>query len=134
MIVKSAYLEGEIRDGERVDIASFQNGKLIQDCVILNSTAYLAKEKDSESTESVWNGNATEIGLGKYLASCGVDVEAATTERDGKNIEKTFTTPFNSERKRATSVIKIGDKYRVFVKGAPEIVIEYCVNMVGGKG
>jgi len=42
MTVKSAYLEGEIRDGERVDIASFESGKLIQDCVILNSTAYLA--------------------------------------------------------------------------------------------
>lgn len=37
--------------------------------------------------------------------------------------------PFNSSRKRACSVLKNpkdSNKVKIFVKGAPEIVIEYC--------
>jgi magnesium-transporting ATPase (P-type) len=37
--------------------------------------------------------------------------------------------PFNSGRKRATTAVRLPkdqNKVRVFCKGAPEIVIEYC--------
>ena len=38
-----------------------------------------------------------------------------------------FDIPFNSSRKKATSVIQLDSGViRVFVKGAPEIVIDIC--------
>ena len=48
-----------------------------------------------------------------------------------------FKLPFNSKRKRATTVIKHpsqAGRVRVFVKGAPEIVIEKCVSFIGQGG
>ena len=57
-------------------------------------------------------------------------------EQREKN-EVIFKLPFNSKRKRATTVIKHpsqAGKVRVFVKGAPELVIEKCINYLGQRG
>lgn len=45
--------------------------------------------------------------------------------------------PFNSGRKRATTVVRHPDdqnKVRIFCKGAPEIVIEYCDKIFDADG
>jgi len=57
-------------------------------------------------------------------------------EQRGKN-EIIFKLPFNSKRKRSTMVIRHpsqAGKVRVFVKGAPEIIIEKCQKFVGQRG
>jgi len=76
----------------------------------------------------------TEVGLIKYLMHSDIDVMTylANKENDGF-IE--FQIPFNSKRKRATTAIRHPDGHvRVFVKGAPEIVIEYCQNQIVNGG
>lgn len=45
--------------------------------------------------------------------------------------------PFNSRRKRATTVIQHPEdssKVRVFCKGAPEIVLNYCTKFINEAG
>lgn len=68
----------------------------------------------------------TECGLINYLLESGIDCEGLINDRknDGFLI---FDIPFSSARKRATSVIRLTNgNIRVFVKGAPEMVIEMC--------
>ena len=46
-----------------------------------------------------------------------------------RDLNKACSIPFNSIRKRATVVIqhpKDLNKFRVFCKGAPEIVLDFC--------
>lgn len=44
-----------------------------------------------------------------------------------KSSDILWNIPFNSIRKRQTTAVKIGDNtIRVFVKGAPEFVLEDC--------
>ena len=77
----------------------------------------------------------TEVGLVKYLTQSRVSTEKMIDQRD-KN-EVLFKLPFNSKRKRATTVIRHpsqAGKVRVFVKGAPEIIIEKCVSYLGQRG
>lgn len=80
-------------------------------------------------------GNVTEVGLIKYLTQSRVNTERMIEQRE-KN-EVIFKLPFNSKRKRATTVIRHpsqAGKVRVFVKGAPEIIIQKCVNYIGQHG
>lgn len=56
----------------------------------------------------------------------GFDIKQMVIDRD---LNKACSIPFNSMRKRATSVIqhpKDLNKFRVFCKGAPEIVLNFC--------
>lgn len=56
------------------------------------------------------------------------------SEKIGKNkakLDKEFTRiseiPFDSNRKLMTTVHKIGNKYRIITKGAPDILLENCI-------
>jgi len=42
--------------------------------------------------------------------------------------------PLNSERKRSTIVFQKGEGFRIYCKGAPEVVINYCTDMVYAGG
>ena len=78
----------------------------------------------------------TEVGLINYLVDAGFDAEAKLKERKD-DVVPVFGIPFSSKRKRQTTVIKHPSqegKVRVFCKGAPEIVIEYCDSMLGANG
>jgi len=56
--------------------------------------------------------------------SAGISVQDIIRQKEGKILQ---TIPFNSRRKRASTVIQMpNDIVRVFLKGAPEIVIDYC--------
>ena len=34
--------------------------------------------------------------------------------------------PFDSDRKMMTTIHKIGDKYRIITKGAPDVILKKC--------
>jgi Ca2+ transporting ATPase len=64
----------------------------------------------------------------------GVLAHDIIRQKEGRILE---VIPFNSGRKRACTVIRHPDDQnlvRVFVKGAPEIVIEYCDKYYDGNG
>lgn len=70
-------------------------------------------------------GNPTEIALSILGNKAGVKKETLLSE-----IEIIKTLPFSSERKMMSVIIKHGSKYCVFVKGAPDILINKCHGIV----
>ena len=43
-----------------------------------------------------------------------------------KNMERINDIPFDSERKMMTTIHRIGNKYRIITKGAPDVLINRC--------
>lgn len=90
----------------------------LHQAMALNSTAHLAKEEAAEPTVL---GNPTEGALLLWLHDQGVDYEAL---RAAYPVEEQLT--FSTERKyMATVVLRDGHRY-LFVKGAPEMVMNFC--------
>ena len=113
-------------------IQSANSSELITESIVWNSTAYI---ETLENGAKETTGNVTEVGLIKYLTQSKVNTEKLIEQREKNEI--IFKLPFNSKRKRATTVIKHpsqAGKVRVFVKGAPEIIIEKCVKFIGQSG
>jgi calcium-translocating P-type ATPase len=139
MTVASAYLETQVREGTDPDMFSrLVSSEDIADATIMNTTAYYEFKKDADgnqTTEEVGSGNVTELGLLNYLRDSGVAVKdtiATRTEMSTAGVEMQI--PLNSERKRSTIVLPKGDGFRIYCKGAPEVVIEYCTEMVYAGG
>lgn len=64
----------------------------------------------------------------------GVDCFSRIREKEDNVLE---IIPFNSKRKRACTAVRHPfdqNKVRVFLKGAPEIVIDYCTKMINEQG
>jgi len=99
----------------------------LSDSIALNTAAFMVVKDDPNKPEYV--GKSTECALVKMLHKVNVDfnkIREANPER--------LTHEFNSTRKRMSTVVKMGDKYRVFAKGAPEIMIERCKFYMNLKG
>ncbi len=41
--------------------------------------------------------------------------------------------PFSNERKRMTTIHRIGDKYFVYMKGAPDVILDLCSGYYSGE-
>ena len=85
---------------------------------------------DDKTKQTKRLGSATECALLTMAESMGFKYE---DYRDPNR--EVLAIPFNSKRKRMTSVYKTGDtsKYIVYVKGAPDILLPYC-NKIISKG
>jgi len=97
--------------------------------VLYNATAYVGEEDPvTKQKKKTAIGNVTECGLINYLMESDVGCEELISHRKNPGF-KIFDIPFNSSRKRATSVIQLTNgKIRIFCKGAPEVVLEFCDN------
>jgi len=70
-------------------------------------------------------GNGTEVAMLRFLQENEISVQDLLTDRQRVS-EHECSLPFNSIRKRQTTVIrsyKGCDKVRIVVKGAPEVVM-----------
>ena len=78
----------------------------------------------------------------------GLDVQGESTEKAiveaalqiGENkdelykqMERINDIPFDSTRKMMTTIHKVGNKYRIITKGAPEILIKKCTKYISGN-
>ncbi len=79
----------------------------------LCNNAFLGKDEDGEEK---YIGDPTEIAL----------VVSAKKGGAGKNYERIDEMPFSSETKRMTTFHKDGKREVAFMKGAPEVVLEFC--------
>lgn len=89
-------------------------GTMCTDCSILNKKG-----------EYIVEGEATEKAI----------VEAALNIGENKNrlyeqMSRINDIPFDSERKMMSTIHKIGNKYRIITKGAPDILTKKCSNFV----
>ena len=129
MTVQEFYVNDRVIKGDKfATLASDPSHDFIVQSVLYNSSAYVDTKEDplTRQMRKVAIGNVTECGLINYLIASSVDCEELISHRKRPNFLQ-FDIPFDSGRKRATSVVMLpnGD-IRVFVKGAPEVVVEMC--------
>ena len=130
MTVMEAYYLDKIEQG--IKNASLPNASisdLLRDSICYNSSAFI--ETLADGTKKT-RGNVTEVGIINYLKESGIEVEEHIKDRD-LNLETLFTLPFSSARKRSSNVIRHPQQagmIRVFVKGAPDMVMEHCTKII----
>lgn len=102
---------------------------LLTRSICVNSAASVIFDEETKQTKRL--GNATECALLTMAETMGFKYE--NYRNSNKEI---LSLPFNSKRKRMTTVYHSNDpsKYIVHVKGAPEILLPYCSKMIGKDG
>ncbi|CRK45533.1 hypothetical protein BN1723_019765, partial [Verticillium longisporum] len=91
--------------------------KLLKESVAVNTTAFEAEEKGKQ----VFVGTKTETALLDWARKCFA-LGPIAEERSSFPTQQLL--PFNSKRKCMGIVIRLPEnKYRLFIKGAPEIVL-----------
>lgn len=110
---------------------------LLIDAIAINtdySSQCIASTKQNEPMTHV--GNKTECALLGFVLSLCQNYEKIRQEHPEDSFKKVFT--FNSSRKSMSTVIPIGQNnnegYRVFTKGASEIVLQKCEWNLGPNG
>ena len=99
--------------------------------IAVNSTAYEGKNDDDRL---IWIGSKTEVALLGFArtmrAPAAYDYSAL---RKTSQIVKTY--PFSSANKRMSAIVKRPDgQYRLYMKGASEIVLGFCAQVINGEG
>ena len=99
--------------------------ELLKQSIALNSTAF---EGEDDSGQEVFVGSKTETALLSF-ARDHLAMGSVTEERANANVVQFV--PFDSARKSMAAVVKIDEKrYRMFVKGASEILLGRCTKIV----
>ncbi|MDO8456131.1 MAG: cation-translocating P-type ATPase [Burkholderiaceae bacterium] len=75
----------------------------------------------SRSHEGVWVGDPTETALTQVALEAGLD--KAVLEQQFERVQEL---PFDSERKRMSTLHRAGSSFIAYTKGAPESVIPLC--------
>jgi Ca2+-transporting ATPase len=96
---------------------------LMKDSIALNSTAFEAEENGKPT----YIGSKTETALLSFARDF-LGMDSVSTERS--NAETVQFMPFDSGRKCMGVVQKIGSKYRLYVKGASEIMLRHATMII----
>jgi Ca2+-transporting ATPase len=75
----------------------------------------------SRDSEGKWQGDPTEIALTQAALQAGLDKTDL-----GQQFERVQELPFDSQRKRMSTLHRIADGFIAYTKGAPETVIPLC--------
>ncbi|XP_078399525.1 plasma membrane calcium-transporting ATPase 2 isoform X12 [Cetorhinus maximus] len=135
MTVVQAYV-GDVHYKEVPDPDTLPSKSLdmLVNAISLNS-AYTSKilppEKEVGLPRQV--GNKTECGLLGFVLDLKRDYQTVRDQTPEEKLYKVYT--FNSERKSMSTVIKMQDgSFRMYSKGASEIVLKKCSNILNTAG
>jgi Ca2+ transporting ATPase len=122
MTVQALYTGGETFKGDRhMELKQHANQRILREAMIHNSSAMMVPD---DKGKMELRGNVTECGVFKYLQESGLEIKDTIKERDGAILA---LVPLTSSRKRQTTVFKYdAATVRVYVKGAPEMVLDLC--------
>ena len=81
-----------------------------------------------ESTKKRVTGEATEKAIVEKALEFGINKKELENE-----MPRVYEIPFDSKRKMMTTIHKIGNKYRIITKGAPDILLEKCTKLETGE-
>ena len=96
---------------------------LLVQSIAINSTAF-----EGEDGQSTFIGSKTETALLQFSAEY-LGMGLVSQERANANIVQIF--PFNSSRKCMATVVQLFDgTYRMYVKGASEILLDRCTQII----
>lgn len=103
----------------RVEQAFFPSApqELVAASMAINSTATLSNGPSARKVI----GNPTEGALLLWLSDRGEDIQKIRSA-----FEIVGQLPFSTERKYMATAVRVGDCVKVYVKGAPEIVMDMC--------
>ncbi|XP_048212190.1 plasma membrane calcium-transporting ATPase 2 isoform X1 [Perognathus longimembris pacificus] len=108
--------------------------ELLVNAIAINSaytTKILPPEKEGALPRQV--GNKTECGLLGFVLDLKQDYEPVRSQMPEEKLYKVYT--FNSVRKSMSTVIKMpDDSFRMYSKGASEIVLKKCCKILSGAG
>ncbi|XP_068414416.1 plasma membrane calcium-transporting ATPase 2 isoform X14 [Eschrichtius robustus] len=97
------------------------------------SLAYSVKPPEKEGALPRQVGNKTECGLLGFVLDLKQDYEPVRSQMPEEKLYKVYT--FNSVRKSMSTVIKLPDEsFRMYSKGASEIVLKKCCKILNGAG
>ncbi|QUY62854.1 P-type HAD superfamily ATPase, Ca2+-transporting ATPase [Gulosibacter molinativorax] len=120
--------EGELVDDEGRTLAPEATPRILLECGVLASNAKLLPP-DAEHADWWILGDPTEGALLTLAAKGGIDLDAL--QREQQEIREL---PFDSVRQRMTSIrLDARGKYRAWVKGNPERVLERAVSILDGE-
>ncbi|CAM9870528.1 unnamed protein product [Rangifer tarandus platyrhynchus] len=135
MTVVQAYV-GDVHYKEIPEPSSInaKTMELLVHAIAVNSaytTKVLPPEKDGALPRQV--GNKTECGLLGFVLDLKQDYEPVRAQMPEEKLYKVYT--FNSVRKSMSTVIKLPDEsFRMYSKGASEIVLKKCCKILNGAG
>jgi magnesium-transporting ATPase (P-type) len=98
--------------------------KLIES-ILFNSQAHIEM---TDNSFYVPVGNGTEVSLIKWLQDAEIPVHEHIARKEGKVLAEV---PFDSKLKRSIIAVQhpdMTDVVRVYIKGAPEIVLANCTS------
>ena len=143
---------GTLTTNRMTVVQSFIAGKFFKDCVpdpesiplktcqllvtgISVNSNYTSKiiPPAQEGGEPQQLGNKTECSLLGFVTGMKRSYEEVRKAIPESSFIKVYT--FNSARKSMSTVIKLEDGgYRIFTKGASEIILRKCINIMDGNG
>ncbi|KAM5315182.1 plasma membrane calcium-transporting ATPase 2 isoform 1-T3 [Glossophaga mutica] len=135
MTVVQAYI-GDVHYKEIPDPSSInaKTMELLVNAIAINSaytTKILPPEKEGALPRQV--GNKTECGLLGFVLDLKQDYEPVRNQMPEEKLYKVYT--FNSVRKSMSTVIKLPDEsFRMYSKGASEIVLKKCCKILNAAG
>jgi len=107
------------------NVLSPQLQRLFNASIAINSTAF--KDTDATTGKTAFVGNKTEAALLQFAQ--GLDWQDFKKMRDEAEVVQVY--PFSSERKAMGAVVKLKrDKWRLYLKGASEILTKNCARHV----
>ncbi|KAI8113674.1 hypothetical protein M9435_003668 [Picochlorum sp. BPE23] len=113
---------------------------LLTEAIALNSTAKILKDSDGNITKS---GNRTELALLGILPFLGspmvFSMDYKKAQKDEYEAFVVGQQPFTSDRKRMASVVLMkykdgSSKFRLYVKGAAEVILAKCTQTLHYDG
>lgn len=131
LTVVDSEIQRKHKDDFAIDLADLDTAlspalrRLFNDAIAINSTAF--EDKDPDSGDLVFVGSKTETALLRFAKDLGWGDYKKT--RESAIIVQMI--PFSSERKAMGVAVKIShNKWRVFFKGASEILTKQCTRHV----
>jgi len=124
MTVTKGWVNGKFYDSTKTikDDISRETAELLGVGMAVNSTAYEGKD---DSGKLVFIGSKTEVALLNFGKELGTDYKKT---RDTYSIEYLY--PFSSARKRMSTLVKSDKAFRLYSKGASEIIVSLCNHVV----
>jgi Ca2+-transporting ATPase len=107
------------------NVLSPQLQRLFNSSIAINSTAF--RETDPTTGNTIFVGNKTEAALLQFAQ--GLGWSDFKKMRDEADVVQVY--PFSSERKAMGAVVRVKrDKWRLYLKGASEILTKSCTRHV----
>ncbi|KHJ92662.1 putative calcium-translocating P-type ATPase, PMCA-type [Oesophagostomum dentatum] len=133
-VVQSYINEHHYKDTPKMEMLNKETLDLLLNCISINSSyssqVVPAKQVGEQATQL---GNKTECGLLGFVLALGASYQDIRDKNPEESIPKVYT--FNSVRKSMSTVVnRPNGGYRVFSKGASEIITKKCKWFLGKNG